>query len=60
MADRQLVLQCEKGCFTDESKKTSVEYVSFYVELAGLKVKMRPADNTAKQLLEQFYGFSKR
>ena len=60
MADRELVLKCEKGIFTDESKKASVEYVSFYVEVAGLKLKMKPADNTAKQLLEQFYGFSKR
>ena len=57
MADRDLILHCEKGTFTDkDNPNRSVDFVTFYVELAGLKIKLKPADNTAKQLLEQFYG----
>lgn len=56
MADRDLVLKCEKGQFTDKDNNRSVEFVSFYVEFAGLKIKLKPVDNTAKQLLENFYN----
>lgn len=56
MADRNLVLQCEKGTFVDQNdNKRQIEYTTFYVELAGLRIKLKPVDQTAKQLLENFY-----
>ena len=56
MADRNLILQVEKGTFQDQNDKTrTVEFTTFYVELAGLKIKLKPVDTTAKQLLENFY-----
>lgn len=55
--NRELILQREKGTFSDSNDKTkTIEYTSYYVTVAGIKIKLKPVDGTAKQLLDGFYG----
>ena len=33
-----------------------VKYYSYFVEINGIKIKMKPDDNTAKLVLDQYYS----
>lgn len=51
MQEVKTILYQEKGTFTDKETNTDVEYSTYYVDIMGIKVKIKPADGTAKQLL---------
>lgn len=50
MNEIKTTLYSEKGTFKDD-KGNEVSYTSYYVDVMGLRVKVKPCDNTAKQLL---------
>lgn len=50
MTELKTTLYSENGTFTDE-KGNEVSYTSYYVEVMGVLVKVKPCDRTAKQLL---------
>lgn len=50
---KDLLLKSEVKTFTDRNGHL-IDYVSFYVELNGIKIKVKPVDATGKQLLELY------
>lgn len=50
---KDLLLKSEVKTFTDRNGNL-IDYVNFYVEVNGIKIKMKPVDQTGKQVLE-FY-----
>ncbi len=52
---KKLALNGEKGSFNREDGET-VEYMTYFVELYGIQVKLYPVDKTAKALLENYYS----
>ncbi len=52
---KKLALNGEKGSFNRDDGET-VEYMTYFVELYGIQVKLYPVDKTAKALLEHYYS----
>lgn len=50
MNEIKTTLYSEKGTFADDKGET-VEYTSYYIDVLGVKVKVKPCDGTGKQLL---------
>ena len=50
MKELKTVLTCDNGTFTDE-KGNEIAYTSYYIDVLGVKVKIKVCDKTAKQLL---------
>lgn len=50
MKEFKTTLTCESGTFTDENGN-DIAYTSYYIDVLGVKVKIKPCDKTAKQLL---------
>lgn len=48
---KDLLLKSEVKNFTDRNGNL-IDYVNFYVEINGIKIKMKPVDQTGKQVLE--------
>lgn len=50
----ELQMEVVKGI----SQKTGQEYEfnTYYVEVNGIKLQLKPSDNTVKQVLDQTYG----
>lgn len=50
MNEIKTTLYAEQGTFIDD-KGNEIAYTSYYVDVLGVRVKVKPCDNTAKQLL---------
>lgn len=48
-------LTVKRGVFTNREGK-QMKYVSLYVNINGIEVKLEPADNTGKQLVAMAFG----
>jgi hypothetical protein len=53
LIDKTLTLRAEQGIMDKDGEK--IEYITYFAELNGIKVKVIPNDQTAKQLLAQYY-----
>lgn len=54
---KDLVLQHMTGKGQNEGREFS--YEQYFVEVNGVKLVMKPADNTAKQILSSYFGVIK-
>jgi|GEM_PF-4232437 hypothetical protein len=51
---KTLILNGVKGSFTRDDGET-VDYMTYYVELYGIQIKLYPIDKAARALLENYY-----
>lgn len=51
---KALVLQVKHGNFKGEDGK-SVNYESYFVEIDGIQLALKPVDNTAKQIIRNYF-----
>ncbi len=54
MANQELILQVAHSTFTDSTGKI-VPFTSYYVVIAGIAIKLKPVDGTAKAILDGFF-----
>lgn len=52
---KTLILMRDEREFVSKTGEI-VKYFSYYVEINGIKIKMKPDDNTAKLVLDQYYS----
>lgn len=54
-----LELKVERGEFTNSKTGEIVNYERYYVVVSGIKVYLKPNDNTSKQILQMAFNSKK-
>lgn len=54
--NKTLALQLDKKTYNDPKTGVTRNYNVFYVELNGIKLYLKAGDNTAKTMLENYFG----
>lgn len=51
---KPLILQVKQGSFKGDDGK-SINYEGYFVEIDGIQLALKPVDNTAKQIIRNYF-----
>ncbi len=57
--NKTLTLKSKSGTFNRRTDGKEIAYTSYYVEIAGIEVKVEAKDNTGRQLLDSYFKGAK-